>query len=91
MKRALSVFTCQYALGVISETKGVECKVGTIVEMVTFGAANPLVHISNINMCQQMEVVLQLNPIVLQCDALSSSAFKLQNTNYKLMISVQST
>jgi hypothetical protein len=38
-----------------------------------------------------MEVVLQLNPIVLQCDALSSSAFKLQNTNYKLMISAQST
>jgi hypothetical protein len=38
-----------------------------------------------------MEVVLQLNPIVLQCDALSSSGFKLQNRNYKLMISAHST
>ena len=38
-----------------------------------------------------MEVVLQLNPIVLQCDALSSSAFKLQNRNYKHTISAHST
>jgi len=38
-----------------------------------------------------MEVVLQLNPTVLQCDGLSSSAFKLQNRNYKLMISAHST
>jgi hypothetical protein len=37
-----------------------------------------------------MEVVLQLNPIVLQYDALSSSAFKLENRNYKLMISAHS-
>jgi len=59
--------------------------------MLTFGAANPLVHIRNINMGQQMEVVLQLNPIVLQHDELSSSAFKLQNRNYKLMISAHRT
>jgi len=38
-----------------------------------------------------MEVVLQLNPIVLQCDALSSSAFKLQNRNYKHMIRAHRT
>jgi len=38
-----------------------------------------------------MEVVLQLNPIVLQHDELSSSAFKLQNRNYKLMISAHRT
>lgn len=38
-----------------------------------------------------MEVVLQLNPVVLQCDALSSSALKLQKINYKLMISAHST